>query len=61
MVDVAIFQLDIKVKISADSSPPRHAAKVHRGDPFELDVDCRFVNKDEALVQRVEKTVGGSI
>ena len=59
MNDVTVFQLQFEIKRPTDSSAAGHAGKVDRHDRLKLDVDGRFVHKDEALVQRV-KVAGSS-
>ena len=58
VVNVAILQLDLEIERLAHSSSPSHSGKVDGGYGVKLDVDGRFVNEDESLVERIE--VSGS-
>ena len=58
VVNVAILQLNLEIKRFAHSSSSGHSGKVDGGYGVKLDVDGRFVNKDESLIERIE--VSGS-
>ena len=56
VVNIAILQLDLEIKRLAHSSSPGHSGKIDGGYGVKLDVDGRFVNEDESLVERIEIT-----
>ena len=60
VVRLSVLKLHLKVKRPANPRPSCHTGKVHRGNGVKLDIDGRFVDKDEPFVQRVEVTRGGS-
>ena len=59
--DIAISQFQLEIKRSTYPSTTRHPRKVDRHDRVKLYVDCRFVDEDEAVVERIEVAGGGSV